>query len=190
MDQDNQDFSGLIQDAVNQMFHSTCDQLRRTDLGDIEKKLLEQQSDLCSKFLRATQYKLPPTMPEISDADEKEVLAQAFDKTNRLFHLRSWIMEGRGNYTDNDDRYKEEVRYLYDEFQQLYKDTWGKIKSKSFEYRHKIISQHYAEMETERTFTWKEVQFMLSKFICEYAPQHSQIESPGMYINNHFNGKK
>lgn len=81
---------------------------------------------------------------EINDADEKEVMMQAFDKVRQLFESRSWIMEGRGSYRYDDDRYKEEVRYLFDEFDQLQKDTWKNIKSKSFEYRNKIIADYKA----------------------------------------------
>lgn len=76
------------------------------------------------------------------DAHEKEVMMQAFDKVRKLFEGREWIMEGRGSYPYNDDRYKEEVRYLYDEFDALQKDTWNSIESKSFEYRKAIIEEY------------------------------------------------
>jgi hypothetical protein len=79
------------------------------------------------------------------DAHEKEVMMKAFDKVRDLFEKRSWIMEGRGSYPYNDDRYKEEVRYMYDEFDALFKDTWANIKSKSFEYRQQIIAQYLKE---------------------------------------------
>lgn len=85
----------------------------------------------------------PAEQPVVSqDAHEKEVMMQAFDKVRRLFEGREWIMEGRGSYPYNDDRYKEEVRYMYDEFDQLQKDTWANIKSKSVEYREKIIAEY------------------------------------------------
>jgi hypothetical protein len=37
------------------------------------------------------------------------------------------------------------VRYMYDEFDALFKDTWANIKSKSFEYRQQIIEQYLKE---------------------------------------------
>lgn len=80
---------------------------------------------------------------------EKEVMMQAFDKVRQLFEARRWITEGRGSYPYDDDRYKEEVRYLYQEFMALYSDTWLKIKSKSFEYRNKIIEQYKKESGKE-----------------------------------------
>lgn len=76
------------------------------------------------------------------DADEKEIMMQAFDKVRKIFESRSWIMDGRGCYPYNDDRYKEEVRYLYDEFEEIKNDTWKNIKSKSFEYRNIIIEDY------------------------------------------------
>lgn len=78
----------------------------------------------------------------LEELGEKEVMIQAFDKVRQLFEKRSWIMEGRGNYPYNDDRYKEEVRNLYDEFDSLKKDVWANIKTKTFEYREKIIADY------------------------------------------------
>lgn len=76
------------------------------------------------------------------DAHEKEVMMQAFDKVREIFEGRQWIMQGRGSYPYNDHRYKEEVRYMYDEFDRVFKDTWGNIKSKSSEYREWIIAEY------------------------------------------------
>jgi hypothetical protein len=76
------------------------------------------------------------------DAHEKEVMMQAFDKVRQIFECRQWIMDGRGSYPYNDDRYKEEVRYLYDEFDAIQKDTWKNIKSKSVDYRQQIIREY------------------------------------------------
>ncbi len=69
---------------------------------------------------------------------EREALFQAFDKIRGCFKGRHWLMEGRGCYPWDDERYKEEVRYIMDEFDQINKDLWKQIKSKSFEYREKI----------------------------------------------------
>lgn len=44
------------------------------------------------------------------------------------------------------------------------------------------------EQEKERgltiktDFTFKQVEYLISKMVCEFAPQHSQIESPWMFI--------
>lgn len=76
------------------------------------------------------------------DAHEKEIMMQAFDKVRQIFEGRQWVMDGRGSYPCNDDRYKEEVRYMYNEFDQVVKDTWANIKSKSIEYREWIISEY------------------------------------------------
>lgn len=76
------------------------------------------------------------------DAHEKEIMMQAFCKVQQLFEGREWIMEGRGSYPYNDDRYKEEVRFLYDEFEAVRKDTWDNIKSKSVDYRKWIIDEY------------------------------------------------
>jgi hypothetical protein len=83
------------------------------------------------------------------DAHEKEVMMQAFGKVRQIFEGRSWIMEGRGSYPYNDDRYREEVRYLYDEFDAIKKETWGNIKSKSFEYRQAIIAEYLKSEQKE-----------------------------------------
>lgn len=84
-----------------------------------------------------------PAAPTINqDAHEKEIMMRAFDKVRQIFEGRQWIMEGRGSYPFNDDRYKEEVRYMYDEFDQVFKDTWANIKSKSIEYKEKIIAEY------------------------------------------------
>jgi len=65
---------------------------------------------------------------------EREALYHAYDKIRSLFRGRKWIMEGRGAYPYNDERYKEEVRYIMDEFEEINKDLHTQIKSKSFEY--------------------------------------------------------
>jgi hypothetical protein len=77
-----------------------------------------------------------------NDAHEKEIMMQAFDKVRQLFEGRQWIMDGRGSYPYNDDRYKQEIRYMYDEFEAIRKDTWANIKSKSVDYRNRIIEQY------------------------------------------------
>jgi hypothetical protein len=75
-------------------------------------------------------------------AHEREIMIQAFDKVRQIFEGRKWVMDGRGCYPYNDDRYKEEVRYMYDEFDKVFNRTWGSIKSKSADYRQWIIENH------------------------------------------------
>jgi hypothetical protein len=83
------------------------------------------------------------------DAHEKEVMMRAFDKVRQIFEMRSWIMEGRGSYPYNDDRYREEVRYMYNEFDELHKNTWANIKSHSSEYRQAIIAEYLKREQKE-----------------------------------------
>lgn len=79
---------------------------------------------------------------EPSAADEREVLIQTLDLVRKIFESRAWIMEGRGAYPYNDEKYREEVRYMYNEFDALMKNVWGNIKSKSNEYRMEVIMEH------------------------------------------------
>lgn len=105
-------------------------------------------------FLKPTAFAAIPATPTTQDGDkedahEKEVMMQSFDRVRQMFEKRSWIMEGRGSYRYDDDRYKQEVRYLYDEFEAIRKDTWANISSKSFEYRQKIIKDFVASQPKE-----------------------------------------
>jgi len=77
-------------------------------------------------------------------ADEREVLVKAFDEIRKSFEGRDWIMEGRGMYPYNDDRYKLEVKYLFDEFKKIKDKAWANIKSKTFEYKNRIIADYAA----------------------------------------------
>ncbi len=70
--------------------------------------------------------------------DEREVLIKAFDAIRKEFKGRTWLMEGRGCYPYNDDRYKEEVRYIMDAFNEINANVWKDIKSKTFEYRNAV----------------------------------------------------
>ena len=84
-------------------------------------------------------------------ADEKEAAIKAFTEIRKSFEGRHWLMEGRGMYPYNDDRYKEEVRYIMNEFKEINSKFWSEIKSKTFEYRQKIeepLIREVAELET------------------------------------------
>jgi len=95
----------------------------------------------------------PSPVPVSKDAHEKEIMMQAFSKLKAMFEAREWIMEGRGSYPYNDDRYKQEVRYLFDEFNAIWKDTWNNIESKSVEYRKKIIAEYLATNPHPSTYS-------------------------------------
>lgn len=115
----------------------------------------------------------PPTQAEA----EREVMIQAFDKVRKLFEMRSWIMEGRGCYPYNDDRYREEVRYLYDEFDALQKDVWSNIKSKTFEYRAKIIIDYRASLEPS--------EHSIKYLKCEYDQQIDRMRKLGLLVDEY-----
>jgi len=90
-------------------------------------------------------------LPEniLQELGEKEVMIAAFAKIREMFRKREWIMEGRGSYRYDDDRYKEEVRYLFDECDAIANDTWKNIKTKTFEYREKIIADYKASAPSQ-----------------------------------------
>lgn len=69
---------------------------------------------------------------------EREVLIRGFDAVRKEFEGRRWVTEGRGSYPYNDDRYKQEVRYILDAFNEIETNVWKEIKSKTFEYRNAI----------------------------------------------------
>lgn len=83
-------------------------------------------------------------------ADEREAVIKAFDLIRKEFKGRTWLMEGRGRYPYNDDRYKEEVRYIMDAFNEINHSLWKQIKSKTFEYKNAIerpLLEKIGEME-------------------------------------------
>lgn len=98
------------------------------------------------EWLKPIQSSLKEETDILEELGEKEVMIQSFDKVRQLFEMRSWIMDGRGSYPYNDDRYKEEVRYLYEEFDALRKEVWKNIKTKTFEYREKIIADYQSSL--------------------------------------------
>ncbi len=111
--------------------------------------------------------------PVISqDAHEKEVMMQAFDKVRKLFEGRQWVMDGRGPYGWNDDRYQQEVRLMYDEFDVLQKETWKNIQSKSFEYRHAIIADYKADQSGNEAVDVDELWDEHSELIDEDIDSH------------------
>ena len=87
--------------------------------------------------------------PSMEVYDEREALFQAFDKIRASFKGRHWLMEGRGCYPYDDERYKEEVRYIMDEFEEINTSLWKQIKSKSFEYKEMIRKNILAELQSK-----------------------------------------
>ena len=95
-----------------------------------------QMLDFCIEYFTEQKELEVRTAEEI--LDEREALFQAFDAIRAAFRDRSWLMEGRGAYPDNDERYKEEIRYIMNEFEDINTNLWKQIKSKTFEYRNLI----------------------------------------------------
>jgi hypothetical protein len=121
----------------------------RETIEDILLKTGKHNQEECSEIADAILNDLPKAKGAVSnDADEKEIMMQAFENVRQLFEGRQWIMDGRGSYPYNDDRYKEEVRYMYDEFEAIRKDTWANIQSKSVDYRKRIIEQYLQDNPT------------------------------------------
>ncbi|MFA6889285.1 MAG: hypothetical protein WC254_07360 [Candidatus Woesearchaeota archaeon] len=85
-----------------------------------------------------------PEQPDAVVEDEKEALIKAFAEVQKCFEGREWLMQGRGCYTFDDDKYKEEVRYIMDEFNAITTNLWRQIKSKSFDYKDAIIKSDEA----------------------------------------------
>ena len=84
---------------------------------------------------------------------ETEVMIQAFDKIRTIFSMRAWIIEGRGPYIDSDDEYRKEVTYLYEEFDALVNDVWKNIKSRSVDFRNKIINDYLSDKKALLAFS-------------------------------------
>lgn len=124
--------------------------------------------------------------PISQDAHEKEVMMQAFDNVRQIFEGREWIMEGRGGYPYNDDRYKEEVRYMYNEFNNIVDDTWGNIESKSADYRKAIIEEHMngtAANELQELRLWKMEAVEALTPISAYAHKHLECKVGDRYTD-------
>ena len=83
--------------------------------------------------------------PNIDDVlGERETLIKAFAKIQELFDGREWLTESRGAYPYDDEKYKQEVRFILDEFKAIKNDVWRQIRSKSFEYKDMIIKSEDA----------------------------------------------
>lgn len=136
--------------VFSQLFSAVMRMKNKKEVVEIDSDLLERAKAINCKYSIGGSKIVQPEpsskplnpLQEVTADDEKEIMIQAFDKVRQLFEMRSWIMDGRGSYPYNDDRYKEEVRYMYDEFDTIQKDTWANIESKTIDYRNKIIAQY------------------------------------------------
>ena len=116
-----------------------CENNSDADNGQMSVITEDSYSDLIDEIMEITSDNaLQFNQPAKELLDEREVLIKAFDSIRASFQGRSWILEGRGAYPYDDERYKEEVRYIMDEFEEINKSLWRQIKSKSFEYRNSI----------------------------------------------------
>jgi hypothetical protein len=119
-------------------------------LSEAEKTLnkvvdsLQQKLENIEHELRHSQNNCKGLMQEIG---EKEVLVEAFDKVRKLFAGRTWLMEGRGLYPYDDDQYKLEVRWMFDEFEKIKNRTWNNIRTKTFEYKQKLIAEYEGDLK-------------------------------------------
>lgn len=114
--------------------------------------LLNNQIKELNKSVAHWQKNFMAIMQEIG---EKEVLAEAFDKVQKLFNAYSWIPEGRGPYPYDDESYQKEVRNLLDSFKDIRDETWRNIRTKTFEYREKLIAQYESALKKE-VQEWRE----------------------------------
>jgi hypothetical protein len=124
-------------------------------LSDREKELSGEVSDLKKKVeeleikLRHSENNVAGLMQEIG---EKEVLASAFDKVRGLFESREWITQGRGPYAFDDEEYRKEVQYLLDDFNKIQEETWRNIRTKTFEYKQKLIKSYEGDLKEENRY--------------------------------------
>lgn len=116
------------------------------------------------KFMKMyhEQFEQEPKGEDVSEVyDEREALFQAFDKIRASFKGRHWLMEGRGCYPYDDERYKEEVRYIMDEFEEINTNLWKQIKSKSFEYKEKLRKDIIAELQAQSPLREELIKFAM-----------------------------
>jgi len=135
-----------------------------SQVQNLEKRLQELQTQL-----RHSENNVKGLMQEIG---EKEVLASAFDKVRQIFAGREWITQGRGPYAYDDDEYKKEVQYLLNDFEEIQHDTWNNIRTKTFDYKQKLINQYEGELKDENKFFLS----IISKFQELCLKEHPVLE--------------
>lgn len=116
---------------MTKTFEQCCDEVAR-------KKKYESMNDMVSMvsmMFKNSGKLIHDTYAEAAELYaqelliEREVLIQAFSQVTKEFEGREWLMQGRGAYPYDDERYKEEVKYLMDSFQMIKQTMWGVIKS-------------------------------------------------------------
>jgi hypothetical protein len=110
----------------------------------------------------------------MQEIGEKEVLASAFDNVRKIFESRKWLMEGRGSYPYDDDRYKQEVRWLMDEFEKIYNETWRNIRTKTFEYKETLISEYKGDLKDENKY-FKDIVLKFQELCLKEKPNLEEI---------------
>lgn len=73
--------------------------------------------------------------------EEREACLQALSKIQASFKTREWITEGRGVYPFDDDRYRQEVRFIFEELQGIISDVHRQVKSTTCDYRVEVEKQ-------------------------------------------------
>lgn len=89
---------------------------------------------------------------------EAEVMIQAFHAVTKMFESRAWIKDGRGPYAYDDEEYRKEVEYLYDEFDALKRATFTNIKSRYVDFRNEVIAD-YLKNKTKFSIDIKQHRF-------------------------------
>ncbi len=123
----------------------------QSKIGNSIIHLQNIMTDFAEEFASLQTQEKDKEIAELKEArDEREELIKAFDAIRMEFEGRKWLMEGRGNYRYDDEKYKEEVRYIMDAFNEINGNLWRKIKSKTFEYRNSIESPLKSTIESQQ----------------------------------------
>ncbi len=123
------------------------------------------KADIIKIMYEYTNYNHPAIQQAI---DEREALVKAFAEITGVFEGRSWIIEGRGAYPYDDDRYKEEVRKMMDEFNAIKTDLWRQFRSKTYEYKQSIekpLLDKIKELESRSEPLNDEVLFQMAEYL-------------------------
>ncbi len=101
-------------------------------------------ADLCSNLLNEERTAKNKAI------EEREACLQAISKINDSFRSREWITEGRGSYPYDDERYKQEVRFIFDELQGFISDVHRQVKATTCDYRIEVEKQIKSENDKLR----------------------------------------
>jgi len=161
---------------------------RDEEIKNIKKDYGTLSNNYCKVFAELKQLKsMENLLRNIGQQamDEREVLIKAFDAVRKEFKGRTWLMEGRGCYPYNDDRYKEEVRYIMDAFNEINKNVWKEIKSKTFEYRNiieKPLLEKISKLESQLKSTKSKAVLRIGRFILYEATGSVYNGKPNIWL--------